>query len=102
MPPKKSPAAKQGRKRLLFIIPIIVIIIGAAVFMLLPANVSRGEAADIALAYVGGGTANRPDRDFERIQRVWAVEVFYGGLVHEVYVSMRTGAIVAVEVDRWD
>ena len=70
--------------------------------MMLPGNVSRQEAAQIAVAHVGGGTANRPDRDFERFQRVWSVEVFYDGLVYEVYVSMRTGEVVKQEIDRWD
>jgi hypothetical protein len=69
--------------------------------MLMPGNVSSQEAATIAITHVGGGTANRPDRDFERFQRVWSVEVFYNELVHEVYVSMRTDEVVGMEVDRW-
>jgi len=92
---------KKGRKKLIFI-PLVMILVVAAAFMLWPANVSRHEAQEIAITHVGGGITNRAGRDFERFQRVWSVEVFYSDLVHEVYVSMRTGEVVAVEVDRWD
>ena len=92
---------KKGRKKFIFI-PLVLILIAVATFMLWPANISRDEAQEIAIAHVRGGEANRASRDFERFQRVWSVEVFYSGLVHEVYVSMRTGEVVAVERDRWD
>jgi len=82
------------------IIPIVMILAGVITFMLWPSNISRQEAQEIALEYVGNGRANRASRDFERFQRVWSVEVFYDGLVHEVYVSMRTGEVVGVEIDR--
>jgi hypothetical protein len=72
--------------------------------MLWPANISRQEAQEIAVVHVGGSNsrANPASRDFERFQRVWSVEVFYDGLVHEVFVSMRTGEVVKMEIDRWD
>ena len=89
---------KIMRKRIL--ISLSIILVFATAFMFSPSNISRQEATDIALDHIGGGTANRPDRDFERLRRVWSVEVFYNSLVHEVYVSMRTGEVVAVEVDR--
>jgi len=92
---------KKSKKKVL-IVPIVLILIAVATFMLFPANISRQEAQEIALAHVSGGTANRASRDFERFQRVWSVEVFYDGLVHEVYVSMRTGEVVKMEIDRWD
>jgi len=84
------------------IVPLVLLLIAITAFMFWPSNISRQEAQEIAVSHVGGGTANRPDRDVERFRRVWSVEVFYNGLVHEVYVSMRTGEIVGVEVDRWD
>ena len=90
----------RGKKK--FFIPMVVVVIAIVTFMLWPGNISRQEATDIAMAYVGGGTVNRPDRDFERFQRVWYVEVFYDGLIHEVYISRMTGAVVRVEIDRWD
>jgi len=92
---------KKGRKKFV-IIPVVVVLLIIATFMLLPSNVSRQEAMNIAITHVGGGTANQPDRDFERFQRAWSVEVFYSGLVHEVYVSMRTGKVIGMEIDRWD
>ena len=95
------PMGKKGRKKLIFI-PLVLILVAVATFMLWPANVSRYEAQEIAITHVGGSVANRASRDFERFQRVWSVEVFYSGLVHEVYVSMRTGEVIVVEVDRWD
>jgi len=99
--PNNITPIKKGKKKII-IVPVALILIAVTTFMLFPANISRQEAQEIALAHVSGGTANRASRDFERFQRVWSVEVFYDGLVHEVYVSMRTGEVVRVEVDRWD
>ena len=99
--PNNVMTRKKSKKKVL-IVPIVLILIAVATFMLFPANISRQEAQEIALAHVSGGTANRASRDFERFQRVWSVEVFYDGLVHEVYVSMRTGEVVKMEIDRWD
>jgi len=95
------PMKKKVRKKFIFI-PLLLILVAVVTFLSWPANISRHEAGEIAIAHVGGGVANRADRDFERLQRVWSVEVFYNNLVHEVYVSMRTGEVVAVEIDRWD
>ena len=95
----EPPTRKKGRI-ILILLPLMLILAAVAVFMLWPANVSRDEAQEIAISHVGGGRANRASRDFERFQRVWSVEVFYNNLVHEVYVSMRTGEVVAVEFDR--
>jgi len=94
---------KRGRKKFI-IIPLVLILAAAATFMFWPANISRHEAQEIAIAHVGGSNShsNRASRDFERFQRVWSIEVFYSGLVHEVYVSMRTGEVVRVEIGRWD
>jgi len=94
----------MNKKLVVSVVVILVLVIGiaATTFMLWPANISRHEAQEIAVDYVGGGRANRASRDFERFQRVWSVEVFYDGIVHEVYVSMRTGEVVAVETGRWD
>ncbi|MCL2371740.1 PepSY domain-containing protein [Candidatus Saccharibacteria bacterium] len=78
----------------------IVVTIASIAFLLRPANISQQEAAQIAIEHVGGGRYNRPEREIENWQRVWSVEVFYDGLVHEVYVSMNTGEAVRVEIDR--
>jgi len=91
--------------KLTFIIIVAVMIIAAAAltaFMLWPSNISRQEAQSIAIEHVGGGVTNRADHDFEWFQRVWSVEVFYNGLVYEVYVNRVTGAIVGVEIGSWD
>jgi len=94
------PAGKKSKMKLI-IIPLALILIAVATFMLWPANISRQEAGEIAIAHVGGNNsrANRASRDFEQFQRVWSVEVFYDGLVHEVYVSMRTGEVIRMEID---
>lgn len=99
----ESPTGKKSRKKLI-IIPLVLILVAMATFMLWPANISRHEAQEIAIAHVDSinSSANPASRDFERFQRVWSVEVFSDGLVHEVFVSMRTGEVVKVEVDRWD
>ena len=80
---------------------VLALLIAFATFALWPGNITRQEASAIALSHIGGGHANRPEFDFERFQRVWSVEIFYNGLVYEVYVHRFTGQIVAVEIDGW-
>ena len=91
------------RRKTFFAIAILGLI-AVIVFFNQPfgANISRQQAVELAIQHIGGGTANRPDIDWERFQRAWYVEVFYGSLVHSVYVSTRTGEVIRVEVDRWD
>jgi len=101
-PNSASPAEVRKNRKKLIIIPIVIIFAFVAGFMLWPSHISRQEAQEIAVSHVGGGAANRAERDFERFQRTWYVEVFHNGLIHEVYVSMRTGEIIRMEVDRWD
>ncbi|MCL2853206.1 MAG: PepSY domain-containing protein [Defluviitaleaceae bacterium] len=96
-----APSKRKGKTKLIIIL-LAVVLVAITTFMLWPSNISRQEAQNAAVSHVGGGTANRADFDFEGLQRVWSVEVFYNGLVHEVYVSRRTGNVVRMEVDRWD
>ena len=58
-----------------FIAPLALVLIAVATFMLWPASTSRQEAQEIAITHVGGGTANRPDRDFERFQQIGRAHV---------------------------
>jgi uncharacterized membrane protein YkoI len=88
---------KTKRTIILILIPVAIIIIAAATFMLWPAEITRQQAQEIALAHLNGTHANRAERDFEDFQRVWSVEVLVGNFMHEVYVSMRTGDVVRVE-----
>ncbi|MCL2619667.1 MAG: PepSY domain-containing protein [Defluviitaleaceae bacterium] len=83
-----------------FVVALGVILVFGFAFMFWPASTSSDEATQIAISYVGGGVANTPERDLAGLTRVWSVEVFHNNLIHEVYVSMRTGEIVRVEVDR--
>ena len=96
----EPPMRKKCRKKLIFI-PLVLLFAAITAFMLWPAEISRHEAQEIAIAHVGSGTVSSASRDFERFQRVWSVEVFYNNLIHEVYVNMKTGEVVAVEIDRW-
>lgn len=89
-------------KKFISIAFITVALLAIVIFIFFPSNISRDEATQIAIEHVGGGNFNIPSRDFENFQRVWSVEVFYENLVHEVYVSMRSGEIVRVEISSWD
>jgi len=60
-------------------------------------EVSRDEAAEIALAVVPNGTLIEVDRDRERGRDVWYVAIRVGNRVHEVYVDMGNGEIVLHE-----
>ena len=80
----------------------VAVMVGFFVWMAWPSHISRQAAEDIAIAHVGGGVTNPADRGFAQFQRAWAVEVFYNHLVHEVYISMRTGQVIRMEIDAWD
>ena len=60
-------------------------------------EVSRDEAADIAMALVPNGTLIEVDRDTERSRNVWYVAIREGGTTHEIYVAMDNGEIVLHE-----
>lgn len=85
------------------LIPLTTLFITAiALFfwlILLPVNISSEKARMVALEHIGAQHANLAERELERFQRVWAVEVFHEGLMHEVFVNVNSGEIVRVEVD---
>ena len=83
------------------IIPVLLIVAISASLMFLPSNISRQEAQEIAVNHVGGGFANWAERSLRSFQRAWSVEVFYYGMVHEVYINSRTGEIIGVEIEVW-
>ncbi|MCL2235457.1 MAG: PepSY domain-containing protein [Defluviitaleaceae bacterium] len=101
-PPQFTEEIKSRKGLKIFTAILSGIIIAGLAFLFWPSNISRDEASQTAISHVGGGVANRPERDFEAFTRVWSVEVFHDNLVHEVFVSMRTGEVVRVEIDRWD
>jgi len=87
------------KKIIIGMIAIGILIAGLITFMLWPANITNEQAVEIALEYVGGGVANRAEREFENFRRVWSVEVFYDNRVHEVYVQINSGEVLWVERD---
>ncbi|MCL1996122.1 MAG: hypothetical protein FWG63_07955 [Defluviitaleaceae bacterium] len=93
---------KRGKKIVIILVTLVLILVAGVAFMVWPGNISRAQAQEIAVAHVGGGVAGWPDWDFEHFQRVWYVEVFYQNLVHSVYVNRSTGQVVRVEIDFWD
>ena len=70
--------------------------------MFWPTRISGQEAMNIAIEHVGGGYANTAKREFEAFQKAWNVEVFYDGLIHEIYINANSGAIIKVEFDLRD
>lgn len=99
-PPHTDKKKGLSKNILIPILIVLALVIAVSAFLLQPGDISRQEAIDIAIGEVGGGRANRPERDFEDFQRVWSVEVFHDNLVFEVYVSRFTGEVVRVEMDR--
>ena len=94
---------RKGILKIVFI-PVAVVlalVIAVTAFMLWPGYFSRQDAVDIAIEHIGGGNAYWPEWDFEHFQRVWSVEVFFDGLVHEVYINRFTGEVIRVEIDGW-
>ena len=87
------------KKVIVSIIAMGVLIIGLFTFLFLPTNITNEQAVDIAIEYVGGGVANRAEREFEGFRRVWSVEVFYESMVHEVYIHVNSGEVLGVERD---
>jgi len=90
------------KKIMMSIVAVAILIIGVFTFLFWPSDITNEQAVEIALEYVGGGVANRAEREFEGFRRVWSVEVFYDNMVHEVYVHVNSGEIVGVEVERDD
>lgn len=88
------------KKILTWILPLVLAMAVAVTWWAWPGNIDRQAARDIALTHVGGGHANPAELDFENFTRVWSVEVFDDGLVHEVYVSRQTGDVIRVEISR--
>jgi len=92
----------KNHKFKIIIALVIILLVGILTFMFWPTNISRQDATDIAIRHVGGGRANPAEREFERFQRVWSVEVFYDGLVHEVFINVNTGEVIFVEFESWN
>ena len=94
----------KNHKFKIIIASVIIVLVAIAIltFMFWPASISSQDAIDIATSHVGGGRANPAEREFESFQRVWSVEVFYDGLVHEVFINVNTGEVIRVELDSWD
>ena len=96
-------ALRKTIEILLAAIVIIAIVLAvSAAWTFFGANISGQEAMEIAIAHVGGGMAGTPDLSLGMWRWFWGVEVWYNGLIYEIYVHPNTGAVVRVEIDRWD
>jgi len=87
------------KKVIISIMAVSILIIGLFTFLFWPADITNEQAVEIAIEYIGGGVANRAEREFERFSRVWSVEVFYENMVHEVYIHVNSGEVLGVEPD---
>jgi len=87
------------KKIIMSFVAVGILIVGLFTFLFLPTDVNNAQAMEIAIEYVGGGVANRAEREFENFRRVWAVEVFHENLVHEVYVHVNSGEVLRVDRD---
>jgi hypothetical protein len=86
----------KKHKKGLFLIAL-ALILAFSTFWLWPGNISHQEATEIAQSHLGSSQSNYPRRVLRRFQRTWSVEVFHNGLIHEVYINVRTGEVVGVE-----
>ncbi|MCL2094632.1 PepSY domain-containing protein [Candidatus Saccharibacteria bacterium] len=73
---------------------IAIICAATAFFYPLAAKISADEARQIAIEHIGGDRANPPEIKLANWRRVWSVEVFQNGFIHEVRVSTHTGDII--------
>jgi len=87
------------KKIVVSIVVVGALIIGLFIFLFLPTDITNEQAVEIAIEYIGGGVANRAEREFEGFRRVWSVEVFHENMVHEVYIHVNSGEILGVERD---
>lgn len=58
---------------------------------------SLDQAAQIALAHVGGGTVVRTENEFEHGRQVWRFDIATGSGIRRVDVDQATGAVVRDE-----
>lgn len=63
------------------------------------AEMGSGEAEQIALAHVGGGTVTEVEREWEHGRLEWKVEIHLDGVEHDVRVDALSGEITRVDVD---
>ena len=61
--------------------------------------ISAEQAAQLALAHVGGGTVTQIERELEHGRMEWKVRVMAGGKRFDVRVDAATGAITRVDAD---
>lgn len=66
------------------------------------AKISADQAANIALAKVGGGYVDEVERELEHGRWEWKVEVIRAGTEYDVRVDAQTGAITRLRVDDRD
>ncbi|MCL1990555.1 MAG: PepSY domain-containing protein [Defluviitaleaceae bacterium] len=64
-------------------------------------EISSARAGEIALG-VAPGRLVEVSRDWENGRPAWWVEIRHGGMVHEFYIDMETGAILQHEIERDD
>ncbi|PZF81985.1 PepSY domain-containing protein [Jiangella anatolica] len=62
-------------------------------------EMGSGEAEEIALAHVGGGTVTEVEREWEHGRLEWKVEIHRDGVEHDVRVDALSGDITRVDVD---
>jgi hypothetical protein len=67
-----------------------------------PGDLSRDDAAAIALAHVGAGRVTKVEQEVEHGRREWKVEVVDGTRRHDVRVDAASGAITRVDANRDD
>ena len=65
------------------------------------ASISREAAGEIALG-ISGGRLIEVSRSRHRTLPAWWVETRAGGMVHEFYIDMETGAVLQHEIERDD
>jgi hypothetical protein len=65
-----------------------------------PGDISRDDAAAIALAHVGAGRVTEIEQEVEHGRREWKVEIVDGTREHDVRVDAASGAITRVDADR--
>jgi len=97
----EAESKKKGWIKYLVICVVFIIVLGSYVIgSSMNLNVTRNEASQIAVEYVGGGTATTPELDWELWRWLWYVEVWYDGLIHEIYIHPNTGEVIRRSIER--
>ncbi|GAA0388405.1 hypothetical protein Acor_53830 [Acrocarpospora corrugata] len=64
------------------------------------ADITRAKAIKIAKKAIPGARVTDVEREYEHGHRTWKIELHKGRYEYDVYVSIKTGKVIKLKIDR--